>query len=287
MAEETECKSGHRGIDHQEVVDLYLGNETTNNIGWGYRRIANYLECSSHNVRNHIRSENVKREKAGLPPLKEAQKKRGEEKPEESVKKLKEVEASIEGEPLDEKESPEEEPLSREEMEEQMDATDMSAPGTNPDDLPEVDPEAEAFWEEAEKNGNQPDPEMDEEELNEIEFDGEPLEVGTSKEEEYLGPEGKDIHEVEDEVPPARQVFNALKAKFIEIGSETPDKDATLVTDFIISEQHSVSDSLRSEYGRGSRKVRSLIIDALNLDLVKSCSNEDFDEALEAYKEGL
>lgn len=258
-----ELKSGHRGIDHQEIVDLYLGNETTGNIGWGYRRIANHLECSSQNVRNHIRSENIKREKTGLCPLKEIQKKRIPGKPEkkELIEKIKKAEASIEGESLDE----------------------------------ESQKEAE--------------------ESSEIEFDGEPLEIGTSPDVEYLGPEGS-VEEIEEEsetkaqeekpaeitdlsdVEPPKEVihkdealvsrtFKLLKSRLEEIGSESPEKDAAFLTDFIFSEECSVSDSLREEYGRSSRKIRSIIIDALGLDLVKTCSNEDFEQAIEAYKKGM
>lgn len=60
--------SGHKGISHQEVVELYIGINADNFIGhngetlenpmpWGYRKIANKFGCSIQNVRRHIKSE--------------------------------------------------------------------------------------------------------------------------------------------------------------------------------------------------------------------------------------
>lgn len=63
--------SGHIGIDHNEVIDLYVGRHPLNSVGsngeqldkpepWGYRRISRHYGCTSQNVRRHIQSEQKK-----------------------------------------------------------------------------------------------------------------------------------------------------------------------------------------------------------------------------------
>lgn len=57
-------KSGHIGIDHDEVVALHNGTDKRcEGELWGYRKIANELGCSTQNARRHCLAE-ARREKA-------------------------------------------------------------------------------------------------------------------------------------------------------------------------------------------------------------------------------
>jgi hypothetical protein len=68
MTNEQTTKSGHIGINHKEVVDLYVGRHELNYYdrkenkmeepkAWGYRLIAKHFGCSTQNIRRHIKSE--------------------------------------------------------------------------------------------------------------------------------------------------------------------------------------------------------------------------------------
>jgi hypothetical protein len=56
-------KSGHIGIDHDEVVALHGGTDKRcEGEPWGYRKIASELGCSTQNARRHCLAE-ARREK--------------------------------------------------------------------------------------------------------------------------------------------------------------------------------------------------------------------------------